>query len=81
MDRTRRRPLVRAQVTPGRGAALRRRCSGVAATALLGLAVNWPSALLADGAILFYVFVYTLGLSAVRRRTSSSAARPAASRC
>jgi len=42
---------------------------GMAATALLGLAVNWTSALLADGAILFYVFVYTLGL---KRRTPSN---------
>jgi heme o synthase len=38
-------------------------------TALLGFAVNWLAALLADTAILFYVFVYTLGL---KRRTSSN---------
>ncbi len=31
--------------------------------------MNWPSALLADAAILFYVFVYTLGL---KRRTPSN---------
>jgi protoheme IX farnesyltransferase len=42
---------------------------GAAATVLLGLAVNWPSALLADAAILVYVFVYTLGL---KRRTSAN---------
>jgi protoheme IX farnesyltransferase len=41
----------------------------VAATVLLGFAVNWPSALLADAAIAVYVFVYTLGL---KRRTPSN---------
>jgi protoheme IX farnesyltransferase len=68
MTRTRRRPMVRATVTPA--AALRFGVVlGVAATLLLGLAVNWPSALLADAAICFYVFVYTLGL---KRRTPSN---------
>src|SRR3984957_12774967 len=42
---------------------------GAAATLLLGLGVNWLSAGLADGAILFYVFVSTLGL---KRRTPSN---------
>ena len=42
---------------------------GAAATVLLGLVVNWLSAFLADGAILFYVFVYTIGL---KRRTASN---------
>ena len=42
---------------------------GVVATLVLGFTVNWPSALLADAAILFYVFVYTLGL---KRRTPSN---------
>jgi heme o synthase len=42
---------------------------GVLATAALGLMVNWLSAVLADCAILFYVFVYTLGL---KRRTPSN---------
>jgi protoheme IX farnesyltransferase len=68
MGRTRRRPMPRHQVTPVSamrfGVLL-----GMTATALLGLAVNWTSALLADGAILFYVFVYTLGL---KRRTPSN---------
>ncbi len=32
------------------------------ATALLGVMANWLAAALADAAILFYVFVYTLGL-------------------
>jgi protoheme IX farnesyltransferase len=68
MKRTSRRPLARAQVTPIAalwfGLVL-----GVIATLWLGLLVNWPSAVLADAAILFYVFVYTLGL---KRRTSSN---------
>src|SRR5258707_11740289 len=42
---------------------------GAASTVLLGLLVNWLAAALADGAILFYVFVYTLGL---KRRTASN---------
>lgn len=68
MARTKRRPLVKATVTPVEalrfGIVL-----GIVATLLFGLLVNWPSALLADGAIAFYVFVYTLGL---KRRTSSN---------
>jgi protoheme IX farnesyltransferase len=42
---------------------------GAAATVLLGTLVNWLSAILADAAILFYVFVYTIGL---KRRTASN---------
>jgi protoheme IX farnesyltransferase len=42
---------------------------GAASTLLLGLLANWVAAALADGAILFYVFVYTLGL---KRRTASN---------
>ncbi|HWF41231.1 MAG TPA: heme o synthase [Acidothermaceae bacterium] len=68
MRRTSRRPLARALVRPAEalrfGIAL-----GIVATLVLGFTVNWPSALLADGAILFYVFVYTLGL---KRRTPSN---------
>ena len=72
MKRTSRRPLARkeplAVVKPTEalifGAVL-----GAASTLLLGLLVNWLSAALADGAILFYVFVYTLGL---KRRTASN---------
>jgi heme o synthase len=68
MRRTSRRPLARALVRPAEalrfGIVL-----GVFATLLLGFTVNWPSALLADAAILFYVFVYTLGL---KRRTPSN---------
>ena len=71
MQRTSRRPLVvggTRGVKPGEALA-----SGVilgaASTLLLGLLVNWLSAALADTAILFYVFVYTLGL---KRRTASN---------
>jgi heme o synthase len=68
MRRTSRRPLARALVQPAQalrfGVVL-----GVAATLLLGFTVNWTSAALADAAILFYVFVYTLGL---KRRTPSN---------
>jgi protoheme IX farnesyltransferase len=42
---------------------------GALSTVLLGTLVNWLSAVLADCAILFYVFVYTLGL---KRRTPSN---------
>ena len=72
MRRTAHRPLVAASghgaIKPNEalasGIAL-----GVAATLLLGLLVNWLAAFLATGAILFYVFVYTLGL---KRRTASN---------
>jgi protoheme IX farnesyltransferase len=72
MRRTSRRPLARpaplAVIRPAEalafGAGL-----GVAATLLLGLLTNWLAAALADLAILFYVFVYTLGL---KRRTASN---------
>ena len=74
MKRTSRRPLVarardgRTAVTPAEalisGVAL-----GAASTLLLGLLANWLAAALADVAILFYVFVYTLGL---KRRTASN---------
>ena len=72
MRRTARRPLVakgaQAAIKPGEALA-----SGIllgaASTLLFGLLVNWLAAALADGAILFYVFVYTLGL---KRRTASN---------
>jgi protoheme IX farnesyltransferase len=70
MKRTSRRPLAAkgAPIKPAEalvfGIAL-----GAASTVLLGLLVNWLSAGLADAAILFYVFVYTLGL---KRRTASN---------
>jgi heme o synthase len=81
MRRTRGRPLVArasAHGAPGQAGATAVKpgealASGVllgaAATLLLGLAANWLAAALADTAILFYVFVYTLGL---KRRTASN---------
>jgi len=72
MKRTSRRPLVakgpRSAIKPGEALASGI-ILGVVSTLLLGLLVNWISAALADGAILFYVFVYTLGL---KRRTASN---------
>ena len=78
MVRTRRRPLV-APIGHGTGSAptairpAEALASGVvlgaAATLLLGLGANWLAAALADAAILFYVFVYTMAL---KRRTASN---------
>jgi protoheme IX farnesyltransferase len=72
MRRTSNRPLVakggRAPIKPGEALASGI-VLGIAATVLLGLLANWLSAVLADAAILFYVFVYTLGL---KRRTASN---------
>ncbi len=71
MRRTSRRPLVAkgsATVKPAE-ALVSGILLGAASTLLLGLLANWLSAALADGAILFYVFVYTLGL---KRRTASN---------
>jgi heme o synthase len=72
MRRTSRRPLAasaaKAAIRPGE-ALVSGIVLGAAATLMLGLTVNWLAAALADGAILFYVFVYTLGL---KRRTASN---------
>jgi heme o synthase len=72
MRRTSHRPLV-AKAGPGRISPAEALASGIvlgaAATVLLGLVVNWLAAALAAGAILFYVFIYTLGL---KRRTASN---------
>jgi len=72
MHRTSRRPLV----AKGKQAVIRPTEAlvfgillGAASTVLLGTLVNWLAAALADAAILFYVFVYTLGL---KRRTASN---------
>jgi protoheme IX farnesyltransferase len=72
MRRTSRRPLAK----PGPQAVIRPAEAlvfgillGAASTVLLGMLVNWLSAALADAAILFYVFVYTIGL---KRRTPSN---------
>ncbi len=68
MDRTSQRPLVTGMVSP-------RECLvfgitlAVVSTALFGLAVNWLSAWLSLGALLFYVVVYTMIL---KRRTSQN---------
>lgn len=68
MRRTRRRPMARELVSPGRaiafGAVL-----GVTATLILGLGANWLSAALALVANLYYVFVYTMAL---KRRTAQN---------
>ena len=71
MKRTKRRPLVvngHGTIKPAEaliwGIAL-----GAGSTLLLGLLANWLAATLADTAILFYVFVYTLLL---KRRSPSN---------
>ena len=75
MRRTSRRPLVAHGSSGGRAAIhpaealISGVVLGAAATMLLGLGANWLAAALADAAILFYVFVYTLGL---KRRTASN---------
>jgi heme o synthase len=73
MRRTSRRPLVASR---GKSAVVRPAEAlawaivlGVAATVLLGTQANWLAAVLADAAIAFYVFVYTLGL---KRRSPSN---------
>jgi protoheme IX farnesyltransferase len=72
MRRTSRRPLAKpaplAVVKPAE-ALIFGIVLGAASTVLLGTLVNWLSAILADAAILFYVFIYTLGL---KRRTPSN---------
>ena len=72
MRRTSRRPLVAkggaAAIKPAE-ALISGVVLGVASTLLLGLLANWLAAALADAALLFYVFVYTLGL---KRRTASN---------
>jgi heme o synthase len=75
MKRTSRRPLV-AHASRGGQASIKPAEAlvsgivlGAASTLVLGLAANWTAAILADSAILFYVFVYTLGL---KRRTASN---------
>ena len=68
MLRTQQRPLVVGQISVR--AALRFGVGlSVAAVLLLGLAVNWLSAVLAAAAIAFYVFVYTMLL---KRRTAQN---------
>ncbi|WP_104821166.1 heme o synthase [Kitasatospora sp. MMS16-BH015] len=68
MSRTERRPLVTGMVSP-REALVFGISLGVVSTAWLWLLVNPLSAVLALAALLFYVFVYTLGL---KRRTAQN---------
>nr|WP_082622986.1 heme o synthase [Terrabacter sp. Root85] len=68
MHRTSRRPLVTGTVSP-RGALVFGVALAVGSTVWLGLLVNWLSAWLALGALLFYVFGYTLLL---KRRTAQN---------
>jgi heme o synthase len=82
MGRTKHRPLVTSADGHGGGNGQAARAAikpaealcfgvllGAAATLLLGLEANWLAAALADAAIVFYVFVYTIGL---KRRTASN---------
>lgn len=68
MDRTAQRPLVTGMVSP-------RECLafgitlGVLSTLFFGLLINWLSAALSLGALLFYVVVYTMLL---KRRTAQN---------
>lgn len=68
MDRTSQRPLVTGMVSPTEclvfGISL-----GVVSTLFFGLLINWLSAALALGALLFYVVVYTMLL---KRRTAQN---------
>jgi len=71
MNRTKRRPLVvngQGTIKPWEALAWGL-LLGAGATLLLGLMANWLSAALADTAILFYIFVYTLLL---KRRSPSN---------
>jgi protoheme IX farnesyltransferase len=71
MKRTSRRPLVvngHGTIKPWEALAWGI-ILGAAATLLLGLMANWLAAALADAAILFYIFVYTLLL---KRRSPSN---------
>jgi heme o synthase len=68
MRRTEQRPLVTGMVTP-REALVFGITLAVVSTVWLAVLVNPLSAALAVGALLFYVFVYTLGL---KRRTSQN---------
>ena len=70
MKRTSRRPLVNKQGTiKPTEALIWGIVLGATATLLLGLEANWLAASLADAAILFYIFVYTLLL---KRRSPSN---------
>ncbi|MDH6141080.1 protoheme IX farnesyltransferase [Kitasatospora sp. GP30] len=68
MSRTERRPLVTGMVSP-REALVFGITLGVVSTLWLGFLVNWLSSGLALAGLLFYVFVYTMGL---KRRTAQN---------
>jgi heme o synthase len=61
MRRTRRRPLVRHEVPPGH-ALTQGTLLGLAGLVWLGLTTNWLAGAISTAALLFYVFVYTVGL-------------------
>lgn len=68
MRRTRRRPMVREQVSK-RAAYTFGVVLGVISTLMLGFGANWLAAALSVTAILYYVFVYTIWL---KRRTAQN---------
>ena len=68
MRRTRRRPMVREQVSK-RAAYLYGVVLGIVSTLMLGLGANWLAAALSVVAILYYVLIYTLWL---KRRTAQN---------
>ncbi|MFN2593845.1 MAG: heme o synthase, partial [Actinomycetota bacterium] len=61
MPRTRKRPLPQHRIEP-RNALIFGIVLGIAGFALLWATVNLPAALLSTAALLFYVFVYTMGM-------------------
>jgi protoheme IX farnesyltransferase len=65
MGRTKNRPLVTGELTQ-KEALVFAWAIGIISVLWFGLLINWLSALLSLAAILFYVFIYTLGL---KRRT------------
>ena len=68
MRRTRRRPMVREQVSK-RAAYTFGVVLGLISTLMLGLGANWLAAALSVTAILYYVFIYTVWL---KRRTAQN---------
>ena len=68
MRRTRRRPMVREQVSQ-RSAYTYGVVLGVISTLMLGFGANWLAAALSVTAILYYVFIYTVWL---KRRTAQN---------
>ena len=61
MERTKSRPIPAGLIEPER-ALLFGMCLGIAGFSVLAITVNMPAALLAAGALLFYVFVYSIWL-------------------